>query len=61
MAISTKAEILKEIRNSADYVSGQELCEKLGVSASGEPDDTVLIAQGPDDLQGVGTNGTCRT
>ena len=32
MAISTKAEILKEIRNSADYVSGQELCEKIGVS-----------------------------
>ena len=32
MAISTKAEILKEIRSSRDHVSGQELCEKLGVS-----------------------------
>ena len=32
MAISTKAEILKAIRNSTDHISGQEICEKLGVS-----------------------------
>ena len=27
-----KAEILKMLRESNDYVSGQQLCEKLGVS-----------------------------
>ncbi|MBR5421738.1 MAG: biotin--[Lachnospiraceae bacterium] len=32
MAVSTKAEILKAIRNSSDHISGQELCEQLGVS-----------------------------
>lgn len=32
MAVSTKAEILRAIRNSSDYISGQEICDKLGVS-----------------------------
>ena len=32
MAVSTKAEILKAIRSSQDHISGQEICEKLGVS-----------------------------
>jgi 4-hydroxythreonine-4-phosphate dehydrogenase len=32
MATSIKASVLKEIRNGSDHVSGQELCDKLGVS-----------------------------
>ena len=32
MATSIKAAVLKEIRNGSDHVSGQELCDKLGVS-----------------------------
>ena len=32
MATSIKAAVLKEIRNGTDHVSGQELCDKLGVS-----------------------------
>ena len=27
-----KAEILKMLRETGDYVSGQEICEKFGVS-----------------------------
>ena len=27
-----KAEILRAIRNSKDHISGQELCERFGVS-----------------------------
>ena len=27
-----KSKILKELKNAGDYVSGQQLCERLGVS-----------------------------
>ena len=32
MAVSIKADILRAIRESTDYVSGQELCDRYGVS-----------------------------
>ena len=30
--ISLKAEILRRLRNSKDYVSGQDICDSMGVS-----------------------------
>ena len=32
MATSTKTQVLQILRTAADYVSGQQICEQLGIS-----------------------------
>lgn len=57
MVISMKADVLRMIRNSTDYVSGQEICDKLGVSRTAVWKVIKQLEAEGYDIEGVNNKG----